>query len=565
MNKNKIIALIIFLIFFILSVSTYYNVEKQKEYIEVRHSQTFETMQQMIDGKVIFFRKQLATRIRNVVHISPLKKAILSKNKEKVIKVLDGIFLILKKENRYTKTLKYISPNNITIYRANKPNFYSDNSVDIYPVVKYKNKHKKAKYSFKKSNNTVLYKIEIPIVYGDNYYGILEYSVDPKLFIDDLTSISNYIKSVVLVKKNDSIDKISSSKIGKNYIALYSSNFFKNIDIRNLSNNDHFKYKGQVYTSFIYNLLTYQGNKDGIILIAINITSDINRINSIIKISIINQLLLIFIIFVIIFYSFKFYEKQIQKLSEEEKQHERILQQQSKMASMGEMIGNIAHQWRQPLSVISTIASGIVVQKEYGILKEENIPTSMNTILKQTTHMSNTIEDFRNFFKSDKENTTFNLEIIIKHNLALIASSLKNNNIELLQDVNKDIYVTGYQNELTQAILNILNNAKDQLAKEQKDNSKFIKINIYKDDKNAYIEIMDNGGGIKNDIIKKIFEPYFTTKHQSQGTGIGLYMTYEIVVKHYSGDILVENGEFNFNGKNYKGAKFIIILPLTNE
>jgi signal transduction histidine kinase len=254
-------------------------------------------------------------------------------------------------------------------------------------------------------------------------------------------------------------------------------------------------------------------------------------------------------------------EKQ-KKLQEEmvlNKQKEKILFEQSKMIAMGEMIGNIAHQWRQPLSVISTISSGIKIKHEMDMFDQKEIPKSMDQIVETTEFLSNTINDLRDFFKKDKQKVTFSLDELISSNLKLLDASFKNNNILVDLRVN-DIEIVGYKNEMIQAMLNILNNAKDVLVSKNK-KIKIIQIStlIKKDD--IYINIQDNGGGIDENVINRIFEPYFTTKHKSQGTGIGLYMTREIIVNHMKGNISVENKQFIYQGELYTGAKFTIIVP----
>ncbi|MEA2019515.1 MAG: ATP-binding protein [Campylobacterota bacterium] len=548
MNKNKIIFTIVFSIFVILSISTYYNGIKQKEYIETKHKQSFEIMQQMIDGKIIFFRKQLSARIRNIIYNNAkFKDAILSNDRDKLKSMMNTMFRILKKENKYTKTLHLISKNNISIYRAHKPKKYGDDLTSIRPIVKYVNKHKRAKYGFEVGVYAMTYRLDIPIVYGSDYYGLLEYSIDPKLFIDDLTSVSNYIESAVLVNKNILDD---------------DNNFFKNLTLDNILKNNHFEHNNEHYTSFIYNLLAYDGQINCKIIIATNTTADTNIYYNMIKLSIFNQLILILIISLIVIYAFSYYEKKIKKLIEHEKQHERISHQQSKMASMGEMIGNIAHQWRQPLSVVSTVASGITAQKEFGIYDDKTLVKSMDTIVEQTAYMSKTIDDFRDFFKSNKEKVRFEINKVVNQNITLIHSSLKSHDINLEFKPDVEIMLTGLQNELTQAILNILNNAKDQLIKLDKADKKFIKIEVNHDDKNLFIDIIDNGGGVPKNIKANIFEPYFTTKHKSQGTGIGLYMTHEIITKHFNGKLTVENRDIEIENTLYSCAVFKITLPI---
>ena len=227
----------------------------------------------------------------------------------------------------------------------------------------------------------------------------------------------------------------------------------------------------------------------------------------------------------------------------------------SKMARMGEMIGNIAHQWRQPLSVISTAASGILVQKEYGVLTDEKFKFYCDSIVDSTQHLSETIDTFRNFIKDKKERKEIILQDEINSTLKILETSLSNNHIQLFNniDVSSPLKVTVSMGELAQVIINIIQNAKDILV-EKKIVSPTITIELKVIDQRALITIEDNAGGVPESIITKIFDPYFTTKHQSQGTGLGLHMSYRIVNESLKGELSIKNTQ--------NGAKFYIFLPL---
>jgi len=246
---------------------------------------------------------------------------------------------------------------------------------------------------------------------------------------------------------------------------------------------------------------------------------------------------------------------QVQK----EKQQD-ILFQQSKMASMGEMIGNIAHQWRQPIAVISMWANNIIADVDMDEIDNNNLRKYANNINTQTKHLSETIDDFRNFFSPNKEKSTFLIKESIDKTMNLLSASFKSHSIEIVKDI-ADIEVTTLENELTQAILNIIKNAKDVLIVLPRDILKLIFINVYQKDDFLNIEIIDNGGGVSENILEKVFEPYFTTKHKSQGTGIGLYMSESIITKHLHGEIDVKNCTYQYQNSTYIGAKFIIKIP----
>jgi len=248
-------------------------------------------------------------------------------------------------------------------------------------------------------------------------------------------------------------------------------------------------------------------------------------------------------------------------MQKELQEKDKLIAQQTKMVSMGEMIGNIAHQWRQPLSVISTGATGLKMQKEYGSLTNEFFNETCDAINNNAQYLSKTIDDFKDFIKGDGTKNIFSLESAICSFLNLVNGSIKNHNINIVLNLQKNIQIDGYENELTQCLINIFNNAKD-ILEEKEINDKFVFISTSANEDNAIIKIKDNGGGIPKDIIDKIFEPYFTTKHQSQGTGIGLHMTYNLIVDGMNGTIEADNAKYEYNGKNYIGAEFIISLPI---
>ena len=245
------------------------------------------------------------------------------------------------------------------------------------------------------------------------------------------------------------------------------------------------------------------------------------------------------------------------------REKEKLILQQSKMAALGEMLENIAHQWRQPLSAILSASSGMQLKRELNVLDDASFNHSIEVINRSTKHLSKTIDDFRNFFHEDKQKSHFSIQSILDKTLAMISSKFKNRGIIIVQQVD-DIEFYGLENELIQVLMNILNNAKDALELNQID-ERYVFIKIKHDLKELRIEIKDNAGGVPSSIISQIFEPYFTTKHQSQGTGIGLYMSEEMVVKHMAGRIEVENVSFSHENRAYKGALFTVVLPIDSK
>jgi len=232
-----------------------------------------------------------------------------------------------------------------------------------------------------------------------------------------------------------------------------------------------------------------------------------------------------------------------------------------KLATMGEMIGNIAHQWRQPLSVITATASGIAVKQEFGLLDEITLTQSMESIMFQANYLSKTIDDFRNFIKDSNETQIFSIKETLTKTFMIIKPALMENHITLITDLSDDMEIEGYENQLIQAFINIINNAKDAIKENvDNDDNKLIFVETKKSHNKLEILIKDSGGGIPEDVITRIFEPYFTTKHQSIGTGIGLSMAHKIFSEQHNATIEVENQWYEYNGKRYKGACFRIVF-----
>jgi signal transduction histidine kinase len=241
----------------------------------------------------------------------------------------------------------------------------------------------------------------------------------------------------------------------------------------------------------------------------------------------------------------------IKQIELERQKNETILINQSKLASMGEMIGNIAHQWRQPLTHLSYIIMNLKAAYENDKLDKDYLEKKTEEANEQINFMSHTIEDFRNFFNVSKRKEKFSLVSSINESVSLLKESFKALDIKLQLNYNSDITIHSYKGEFSQVIFNLLNNAKDEFIRKQINSPKIL-IELIKKNKNIIIKISDNATGINENIIKKVFEPYFTTK--DKGLGIGLYMSKIIIEKNMDGRLEVKNID--------DGAEFSIILPL---
>ena len=222
------------------------------------------------------------------------------------------------------------------------------------------------------------------------------------------------------------------------------------------------------------------------------------------------------------------------------REKEKMLIQQSRQAALGEMIGNIAHQWRQPLNVLGIQIQSLLLMYDLGELTRESLDDSVGSSMDLIRHMSGTIDDFRNYFKPDKEEVEFKVSEAVAKTLSLVNDGFKNDHIAIEVITKSDPAVNGHPNEFAQVILNILNNARDALM-EKKNTDKKITVTIFSEGGRAVITISDNAGGISGEIMEKIFDPYFSTKGPKEGTGIGLFMSKVIIEKGMMGSITAHN------------------------
>jgi len=233
-------------------------------------------------------------------------------------------------------------------------------------------------------------------------------------------------------------------------------------------------------------------------------------------------------------------EKKVEEEVAKNRQKDYMLIQQGRQAAMGEMIGNIAHQWRQPLTTVSLLIQNLHESYSYGEFSKEFLDSTIGHALQVIQHMSQTIDDFRHFFKPDKSKTVFLPGDVIRKTISFVEPSMKFQNITIHFEAEDGNSVIGYPNEFAQVLLNILSNARDAFV-ERKVSNPEITIRAVNRKNKTVITVTDNGGGISEDIMDKIFEPYFTTKELGKGTGVGLYMSKTIVEKHMDGKLGARN------------------------
>ena len=595
-NLYKIITIIVFIIVSIIAILITSNYLSKKEY--KLQSKKYALISKSTQDKIksTIEKKKNAT-LALTIPLS-LNKDVLNIIKyQKDGKQLNNSSSLLRKETAFKNVwFQVLDAKGVSLYRT----WSKKKNDEVYKIRKdilSMINEPKIKSTISVGKYDIAFKAMVPIFENNKFIGIIE-SITHFNSITRGLRISDGIEPIIIVEekftKQLRENAFTNIFIQNHYIANLSvdkkiTEYLKNKDINKFINKEDYLVE-DIYL-IINTPIFYNGEK----LASFLSFKDINKIDTKdikkYKQSVFLYLglflsLLGLVLFIISYY---LYSKELRSLYDKlnENQEElrnlnnslkqtvdeevrknykknKVLFQQSKMAAMGEMIGNIAHQWRQPLSLITTAVSALKLRKELGILEDKDYTESFDLIINSANHLSNTIDDFRYFFTPNKDKSKTLTNDLLEKVFKLLSAEFKSKNIKIIEEI-EEIEITTYENELIQVLINILNNAKDELVKIEDLNARYISINISKIKNEIIFEVSDSAGGISENIIDRIFEPYFTTKHQSQGTGIGLYMSKEIVQKHLNADIQVSNKESIFDNKTYKGAQFIISIPLRDD
>ncbi len=554
--------------------------------------------------------------IQNKRVISILSQALKTKDVAKKDKLRDELYLLL--DNKYKQLVQrgvlqyhFVFPNNRPFLRFHKKAKFGDDLTNIRLDFKRVNETKNVIRGFAQGRTAHAFRNVYPIFDSNHkHLGAVEVSFTSEYLQDNLTHVSN-IHTHFLVNKNifdskawerdDLVVKYTKSLENDQYMISMPKSHTKEEYTELLQqkiNSIKESISHNIPLGKEFAIYFVQKNKNIEVISFLPIQNNTNKKvvawvvsyekDDFINITLTNTFNIRIILFMILLILFYFIYKTLmqkyilediverktndlkelnenleQKIVievEKSKEIESKLFHSDKMVSMGEMIGNIAHQWRQPLSAISTGATGMLVQKEYDLLSDEDFITTCNNINKHAQYLSQTIEDFRNYIKGDRERVIFTLKSDIDSFLHLIEGSLRQEEISIILDIDENISIDGYPNELVQCFINIYNNSKDAFI-ENKVSDKHLFISSKQNKDSIQIILQDNAKGIPEDIIGKIFEPYFTTKHKMQGTGLGLHMTYTLIVEGMNGHIEVNNRTYDYNDTIYTGAEFIITLP----
>ena len=577
--KNITLLFIISLVLGFATVILYFATQDKKENI----NQQIELKKTQLDlsftKKVFELQSKYNSKLEEFINDKDILDAFASRDRKKLDKLTQIKFDKLIKDEPNFELICFGLPDMTAFYRAHVPNKFGDDISKVQGVLEA-NKLKRRVSGFLIAKLGLFYRVTFPVFKDGKHIGVIAFGINLN-YVNDFIKNKFDTESAIIVntkqlKQSKWFNMLEEGSIG-NYTIISTngelinqlSNLKQNIDSKNLRMLDETK------TYSVINDVNIFGVKNKAIAKVIlfqDISSEIAIYQRYLYIFIGVLTILIIVLSYALIMTFNRFlttivsinddlkdlnthledriNNEVQKNREKEKQ----IFQQSKRAQLGEMIGNIAHQWRQPLSVISTTASGLELQKEFGDLSDKEFSHGIKKIMETTVYLSTIIDEFRDFISSSDESSDFILQDSMDKMLRINEATLHSNHINLVKKYSKEaINIHSKEGEISQVILNIINNAKDILC-ERDIKDKEITISVTANQHNAIIMIEDNAGGIEEDILPKVFDPYFTTRHQSQGKGIGLYMCNTIVTQNLKGEINVINGT--------RGALFSIEIPL---
>ncbi|MDH5465057.1 MAG: ATP-binding protein [Thiovulaceae bacterium] len=570
-TEKRIKFTMLSLLFIIVSLSgavtIYYQYSLVKKNFEKNINKLHENIHYSYYHLLDKMKKDMATKTDFVIN-EKVKKAFYQKDREKLLKIVTPFYQRMSTLN-HLKIMTFRLADGSAFARIHKPAMYGDALRDNRKIIKDTNSLKKRLFGFEVGKLKMTYRVVTPIFYKERYIGLVEMGIEPEHIIKDIRN-QFQMKDALFLKKADSSGFIFArgDKVFK--VNQQMIDFKNTVRVRTKDGHNY------LFDSDL-NLLDHKDNIAAKMLLAYNIDAYEEDVNSAVKDILINVLILMFAMFLILNYFIKYFTEkmrllnrqlvlkshELQKINstlkervdfevEKNREQDKHMFEQSRMAQMGEMISMIAHQWRQPLASIASATANVRIKMELKthdlslesgrIEHEKHLRESLDHIEVYVQNLSSTINDFRNFYKPNKEAIKTLLSQSVEKALFIIKDTLDADGIKLLEHYRNQKKITLYENEIMQVILSILHNAQDNF------NFKAIKepaisIEVNDNPKGVRIEICDNGGGIIDEILPKIFDPYFSTKEERNGTGLGLYMSKTIIEEHHKGTILATNKE----------------------
>ena len=590
MNKKTKLK-IYFFSFFIVSMSLIIFVLNSLKTNSINKYLNHETELINLNYQVIYNNYKNIAELIFKTHIQ--EKEILTlfanRQREELKEFIDEKYKKLRVFN--LRQLHFHLPNNDSFLRMHRPNKFGDNLTNARKTVAFVNQNKKYIDGFEEGKIFNGFRFVYPLFLDNKHIGSVEVSFSALFFIKEIAK--NYNVNANFLIKKEVVDEKVFKEEQDNYIQSPLKEYYYQRAIYEKLNLE--KYNRKIENTLESKILSNMKEKKSFSVSVREfheVATFIPLINPITKENVaflkINKkdmkveeiqddfmyylVLLTLLILVILIYLFSQYnyqtsleetvksktkslnklnknlEKTIEKEVSKNREKDELMIAQSRHAAMGEMISLIAHQWRQPLTSISMDANNILADIELEILDTEELKDTSKMIIEKTQYLSKTVEDFRNFFKPEKKSETVFMKDLIENTMNITTSLLKNHNINISVNCNSSKPINTYSRELLQVFVNIIKNAEEALDESEIKN-KEIRIFCKEDNDFIEVEFFNNGNKIPNEIIEKIFEPYFTTKDSKTGTGLGLYMCKIIIEKHLNGKLYFENKE---NGVSFK-------------
>jgi len=559
-----------FLLFFVLlAMLRYYEIKKTLELDEDQFSYRIANAYvQAEEAAATFFTHRGFSCVSSMAIKEALKKSDLNI----IRKLVQASWNELQLENPYLEDMRFYDSNFLPLFSFENKAFESKIIEEIM--------HGQSYTTFNVGPKHFTYNVYVPSMCEGKFIGMVEFVLDVDYFLNFMKNTLN-IETTLFVNTDlfgfrlGNLATICNFQLYSSTLppALQHSSVFKDLSA---CSEEILHLDERLFSAHIFYVLNKEGENLARFVFLYELTEHKNQLYFWIERAIVITFLFILLSAVVLNIEFNIL---IQKLSksessllhinktledriekeiaqrlvkeEENKEKERIILHQDKLASMGEMIGNIAHQWRQPLTELGSIFIRLEVCFERGILNYKELKNITCNAEKLIAYMSQTIDDFRHFFSSHDQRKLFCLNDTVEQSFLLIGAALKNHHIAVTMHHEDQLYLEGIQSELSQAILNILSNAKDIFI-ERRIKNPHITITLFKQEEKQILQFKDNGGGISFNPISKIFEPYVSSKYASSGTGIGLYMTKNIIEKNQKGNLIAYNED--------NGAVFEIIF-----
>jgi len=577
-TKTFLFVTVVFVLFSSLGFYSFHLYEhKRLQSIQVKSYQHLEIFYKHLLKDYKFFYRHM---LQEISTSDAMKASIANKNREKLFQLNIPFWSRLKQEDLRSNVIHYHLPNGNSFLRMHKPSKYDDNISLLRAMPRYMHQHHKIIFGFEQGVYQLAYRAFAPLFYQGNYIGAVEFGSRPDYILDHLREFQD-IRGFIFVKKSALKlykEAVSPLSIGRH--VLQYSNFTKGnqlaialkkqgYDFQNLYG---FEFQNKHYNIYSFDMNDFQNKSIAKILLVQDVSKVYRDFAQQLRYMVVVVFLITGLILIIIHFGFKSLigkiDLQNTQLQEHQKelttkvdkqveiinQKESFIRQQSKMVEMGNMIGAIAHQWKQPLHIVATMVTDLSIKlmiqqcheaRSWQECMEERdalIQKYLENISMEIKFMNQTIEDFKNFLKPSKEKTDFSVLTEIKAVERILKPILEKNNITIIIENNEieNDTIQGYPTEFAQVILNLINNAKDAIISNNPDNRNIL-IKLSQNSHSLKIAIQDYAGGMSQEVYEHLFQSYYTTKGD-EGTGIGLSIVKDIV-HNMHGKIYAQNSQ----------------------